>query len=186
AGKFGYAKDRNHIVGHNEWKNTNWHSWAASNFGINTSCNTHSDPGTYWDWTTYMNLVNGLIRSKVCDFDGDSKSDLVVWRSSTTPYPTWFIAPSAGAGYNFQWGQPGDAVVTGDFNGDGKSDAAVWRPSNGTWYVSPTGGTGYTAGAWGVSGDSPVPGDYDGDGKTDLAVWRPSTTPYATWYIIRS
>src|SRR5207237_114719 len=81
ADKFGFAKDRNHIVGHNEWQNTNWHSWAASNFGINTSCNTHTDPGIYWDWSHYMTLINPLPPQYAMklnmDVNGDGKKDLV-------------------------------------------------------------------------------------------------------------
>jgi len=56
--KFGFAKDRNHIVGHNEWQNANWRSYASANFGINPNCNTHTDPGVYWDWNHYMALIN--------------------------------------------------------------------------------------------------------------------------------
>lgn len=59
ANKFGFAKDRNHIVGHDEWMNSHWTAYAAGAFGINTGCNTHHDPGTYWDWSHYMALVTG-------------------------------------------------------------------------------------------------------------------------------
>ncbi|MDQ6630521.1 MAG: N-acetylmuramoyl-L-alanine amidase [Verrucomicrobiota bacterium] len=59
ADKFGFAKDRNHIVGHNEWQNAAWTSWAGANLGIDTTCNTHTDPGQYWDWNHYMGLING-------------------------------------------------------------------------------------------------------------------------------
>ncbi len=56
--KFGYAKDRNHVVGHNEWQNAAWRTWASANLGINPSCNTHTDPGPYWNWSHYMDLIN--------------------------------------------------------------------------------------------------------------------------------
>ena len=59
AATFGWAKDRNHVVGHNEWKHSAWRSYASSHFGIDPNCNTHSDPGPYWDWSKYMDLVNG-------------------------------------------------------------------------------------------------------------------------------
>ena len=55
---FGWAKDRNHIVGHDEKKNSAWVNWAGSGLGIDPTCNTHSDPGAYWDWNHYMALVN--------------------------------------------------------------------------------------------------------------------------------
>jgi hypothetical protein len=57
------AKDRNHIVGHNEYQNTSWVNWANANLGIdatccNTGCQTHTDPGQYWNWTYFMALIN--------------------------------------------------------------------------------------------------------------------------------
>ncbi len=66
--------------------------------------------------------------------------------------------------------------VAGDFDDDGRADPAVFRPSEGRWYVLPS-GQNYNPGAsfshqWGLPGDVPVPGDFDGDKKTDLAVYR--------------
>ncbi len=58
AEKFGYAKDRNHIIGHNEGQNSAWRAYASSALGIDPSCNSHTDPGPYWDWNHYMALVN--------------------------------------------------------------------------------------------------------------------------------
>ncbi|MDB6027261.1 MAG: amidase [Verrucomicrobiales bacterium] len=55
---FSITKNRNHIVGHNEWKSSAWRTWAAANLGIDPNCNSHSDPGAYWDWTHLMALVN--------------------------------------------------------------------------------------------------------------------------------
>ncbi|MER7506330.1 N-acetylmuramoyl-L-alanine amidase [Nonomuraea pusilla] len=40
--KYGIPKDRSHIIGHNEVPGA-----------------THTDPGSYWNWTTYMNYVTG-------------------------------------------------------------------------------------------------------------------------------
>jgi alpha-tubulin suppressor-like RCC1 family protein/N-acetyl-anhydromuramyl-L-alanine amidase AmpD len=56
---YGIPKDRNHIIGHNEWQNAAWTSWMATNWPqIDTTCNTHTDPGQYWDWTHFMALIN--------------------------------------------------------------------------------------------------------------------------------
>jgi N-acetyl-anhydromuramyl-L-alanine amidase AmpD len=54
---YGIAKDRNHIVGHNAWQSSAWKTYATANFGINASCNTHTDPGPYWNWTKLMDVV---------------------------------------------------------------------------------------------------------------------------------
>ncbi len=56
---FGWAKDRNHIVGHGAKLVAGWSAWAGPNLGIDPNCNTHTDPGPYWDWAGYMNRVNG-------------------------------------------------------------------------------------------------------------------------------
>ena len=59
--KYGLPKDRNHVIGHNEHKNSHWEAWMNGQGYSDTfvNCNTHSDPGAYWNWTHYMDLVTG-------------------------------------------------------------------------------------------------------------------------------
>ncbi len=62
--KYGIPKDRNHIIGHDEYLNSAWVNWAntyavpsgqlPSNF---TTCNSHTDPGPLWDWGFYMQMI---------------------------------------------------------------------------------------------------------------------------------
>src|SRR6185312_16293060 len=50
--------DRHHIIGHNEWQNPDWTDWMATNWPqIDTTCNDHTDPGKYWNWAHFMQLV---------------------------------------------------------------------------------------------------------------------------------
>lgn len=59
AEKYGFAKDRNHIVGHGEWQNAAWVNWCIANLGFDPRCNSHTDPGPYWDWNGFMERING-------------------------------------------------------------------------------------------------------------------------------
>ena len=57
---YSIPKDRNHIIGHGEWQNSTWTSWMAVNYpSISTTCNTHTDPGLFWDWPHFMALIAG-------------------------------------------------------------------------------------------------------------------------------
>lgn len=62
--KYSIPKDRNHIIAHGEHLNATWRSWMAANWPqIDTSCNTHYDPGQHWDWPHYMALVIGDVNN---------------------------------------------------------------------------------------------------------------------------
>lgn len=58
--KYSIPKDRNRVIGHNEWQNTAWVNWAVNNgFPSNVgTCNNHTDPGPLWDWPFFMQLVS--------------------------------------------------------------------------------------------------------------------------------
>jgi len=119
------------------------------------------------------------------DYDGDGKTDVVVYRPSSAH---WFVLKSSSnftAQVTYQWGSLNDVPVAADYDGDGTTDIAIYRPASGSWYILKS-STNFTAGdgfAWGASTDIPVPGDYEGDGRADVAVYRPST---ANWYILKS
>ncbi len=50
--------DKNRIIGHNQWQNSNWVNWVNANYSFNPTCNSHTDPGQYWDWDFYLQLVS--------------------------------------------------------------------------------------------------------------------------------
>ena len=116
------------------------------------------------------------------DFDGDGRSDVVIFRPRTGAWHIKLSSVGFAAGAGAQWGQPGDIPVVGDYDGDGHADTAVFRPQSGDWLIQPWQGgqADRIVQMWGLPGDIPVPADYDGDGRTDLAVFRPRE---GVWYL---
>jgi hypothetical protein len=116
------------------------------------------------------------------DFDGDGKTDVVIFRPSEGK---WYVRNSAtNTSFSLNWGLSTDKLVYGDYDGDGRGDFAVFRESEGNWYIlNSSGSPAVNVIGWGQSGDKPVPADYDGDGKTDVAIFRPSD---GNWYVKKS
>ncbi|MDD5678652.1 MAG: leucine-rich repeat protein [Kiritimatiellae bacterium] len=140
----------------------------------------HAVPSTLADPNVANNSVmcantitissSGMVHHSINDYDGDGKTDLVVYRDgywSIFSMTGGVILDNAGV-----WGGPGWIPVPGNYDGDGKSDLAVYR--DGYWSIYSMAGHVLldNAGVWGGPDWIPVPGDYDGDGKTDLAVYR--------------
>ncbi len=124
--------------------------------------------------------------AKLCDFDGDGRTDLSVYRRDPggTGQSLWDIRTWSGQSIQTSFGTSEDIPVPQDYENDGKTDVAVFRPSNGIWYYkTDINSDDFVAVQFGQMGDIPIPNDFDGDGKADLAVFRPST---ATWYILNS
>ncbi len=114
------------------------------------------------------------------DFDGDGKSDVSIFRPSTS---VWYIQQSQNGFASTQFGVSTDMIAAADFDGDGKTDVSVFRPSNGVWYRINSSTSTYESIQFGTNGDKAVPGDYDGDGISDITVFRPSN---GVWYRINS
>ncbi len=121
----------------------------------------------------------GTFSNPEFDFNGDGKSNLVVFRPSDR---NWYIELGVHIYSKYVWGLATDKIVPADYDGNGRTDIAVFRPENGIWYINSLGGN-TSAVQFGTSGDIPVPADYDGDGRADIAVYRPST---GVWYIRKS
>ena len=130
------------------------------------------------NWT--VNVTAAQRRSPF-DFDGDSKTDVSIFRPSNGEW--WYSRSSNGQVSAVQFGAGTDKIATADYTGDGKTDIAFWRPASGEWYVLRSENSTFYAFPFGTNGDTPVPADFDGDAKADAAVFRPSNL---TWYISKS
>jgi len=131
-------------------------------------------------YDSFVTKFGGSSARTAFDFDGDSKTDISIYRPSLGQ---WWLSRSTDGVIAHTFGNSSDTIVPGDYTGDGKADVAVFRPSEGAWYVLRSENSTFFSFPFGANGDVPVPGDYDGDGRADAAVFRPSN---ATWYIQRS
>jgi hypothetical protein len=64
------------------------------------------------------------------DFDGDSRSDISIFRPSTG---AWYLQRSRDGLYGAEFGFASDKLAPADYDGDGKADIAVYRPETGIW-----------------------------------------------------
>lgn len=70
ATKYNIPVDRNRIVAHQEWQNKNWKNWMSANYpSIDATCNTHTDPGTYWKWDRFMSLITNQNQDVIHGFE---------------------------------------------------------------------------------------------------------------------
>jgi hypothetical protein len=116
------------------------------------------------------------------DYDGDTKTDLAIWRPTIGGTGTWWIYRSSnGSYYTESMGAQNDLPAQADYDGDGKTDIAVFTPGTGGWQIKYSGNSQSYSFSFGTNGDKPVPADYTGDGKSDPAIWRNSTAAFWTY-----
>lgn len=118
---------------------------------------------------------------KFIDFDGDTKTDISIFRPNVGEW--WINRSTTGATVAAQFGASTDLPMPSDFTGDGKTDITFFRPSTGEWFILRSEDSTFLSFPFGTNGDIPRAGDFDGDGKADPTVFRPSTN---TWFISRS
>jgi hypothetical protein len=117
------------------------------------------------------------------DFDGDGRSDIGVFRSSTHEW--WLNQSTLGTNVTL-FGNGTDNFTPADFDGDGLTDVAIWR--SGTtpkFFILESSTRTVRTETFGLTGDDPrVVADWDGDGVADLAVYRPG--PQGTFFYLGS
>ena len=111
--------DRNHIIGHGEKSSSAWVAWVNANYSFSPTCNTHTDPGPYWNWTTCMNAILGT---------GGSKTAVTVDNPSGTATGTWSTGSSSTDKYGADYRFHSTAAVSEPFTWTaGLNTSATWN-----------------------------------------------------------
>jgi hypothetical protein len=154
---------------------SNW--WLGASDGANLTWTKVANT------SGYGNLLEGSHRVVVGDFDGNGKSDVLMYYNGDG---NWWLGASDGAHLN--WAQASASaggnfadwnhrIFVGDYDGDGKSDVAVYDSSDSSFRVGRSDGVNLT---WHAAGSGSgvanlldnnrllYGGDYDGDGKSDF------------------
>ena len=124
-------------------------------------------------------ISSNFIGKAPLDFDGDGKSDPVIFRPAKNS--TFWIRASTAGLINRNLGDQNAVPIEGDFDGDGKADVSVVQSTpNGLLWTTVLSSNGSVSNRyWGVNGDQPAIADYDGDSTDDVAVYRGGL-----WYVL--
>jgi leucyl aminopeptidase len=122
-------------------------------------------------------------RKGVIDFDGDSKTDLSIYRPTAAEW--WINRSSNNSTVAAQFGSAAglDEPVPADYTGDGKTDIAFFRPSTGEWFMLRSENGSFLSFPFGAAGDVATVADFDADGKADPVIFRPAS---GEWFILKS
>jgi murein DD-endopeptidase MepM/ murein hydrolase activator NlpD len=166
------------------WTHVSPNTYTASSWAFTRLLPVNALPGVWKFRVVYESRTfehTFLVRSTPFDFDGDSKTDISIFRPSVGEW--WINRSSSNQTVAAQFGSPTDKIVPADYTGDGKTDIAFFRPSTGEWFILRSEDASFLSFPFGTTGDSPVVGDFDADGKADPTVFRPAT---GEWFILKS
>lgn len=117
--KFGISKDRNRVIGHDQKRISGWPAYASANLGVDPYCNDHTDPGQYWNWNHYMDLLIGGTDNAA------------------------FVSKTVADGTTFAPGQAFSCTITMNNNG-----TTTWIANGGDGYTLNNNGGNLTAGTF--------------------------------------
>lgn len=177
-----------HEIGHNLGANHAEEAQGCGNSLMNAQLSFNT-PVSFCSFsrteiTNYVDLRGSCLTQAFkspFDFDGDSKTDISIFRPSSGEW--WYLKSSNGGNAAVQFGSASDKIVPADFTGDSKTDIAIFRPSDGNWFVLRSEDSSFYSFPFGTTGDIPFAADFDGDAKADAGVFRPSNQ---IWFINKS
>lgn len=112
-------------------------------------------------------------RLRMHDFNGDGRSDLGLYNSSTGQ---WSIRDTGNFVQNSIVHGGSDWVAyIGDFNADSRSDIGLYNPLTGWWSIRDTASYVDNHVQHGGPGWTPYIGDFNGDGRSDIALYNRDT-----------
>jgi elongation factor P hydroxylase len=133
--------------------------------------------------------VAGGASTPLCDFNGDGKPDLLLYKASTRQTAIWYLNNNVFTSGLYGPTLPVGWTVVGaaDFNGDGHPDYLVYNASTrqtAIWYLNNNILTSGLYGptlpvGWTVVGVA----DFNGDGHPDYLLYNASTRQTAIWYL---
>jgi hypothetical protein len=156
-----------------------------------------TSPHFLYQATGYAPGVWTNVAMVAADFNGDGKTDILVYRTDNGAYAKWYSDGGVDATFLYQtvhyaddapYKMPNLTMVAADFNGDGRTDILVYDHDYfAKWYSD--GGVNSTflyeafhqvGGGW--THFAMAPADFNGDGRTDVLVYIPANGTFAKWY----
>jgi RNA polymerase subunit RPABC4/transcription elongation factor Spt4 len=116
----GKPKDRNHVIGHDQKRIASWVTWVNANYSMDPTCNSHTDPGSYWDWTGFMNIINPTTSTIVDNTGATFTGTWATGTSSTDKY---------GADYRYHGTAPVSEPATYNYTGSGTHTVYCYYPA---------------------------------------------------------
>jgi N-acetyl-anhydromuramyl-L-alanine amidase AmpD len=134
--KYNIPKDRNHIIPHSQWQNTEWKNWVNSTGqGFDPACNTHVDPGQYWNWTAFMNLVTAgdTVKPEILASSPANAKPVPTYKVVTVQFNTAMDISSTNAAFSIT------PSISGTKSWNGDNTILTFKPSaNFAWNTSYT------------------------------------------------
>jgi len=193
---FGHAAGRYYVGDYNGDGKSDLGFFEPSDNSFYVALSTGSGffaPGS-GQWVAPDAFGHGAGRYSVADFNGDGKSDLGFFEPSDNSF---YVSLSTGNGFfapgSGQWvgpnvfGHTAGRYYVGDFNGDRKSDLGFFEPSDSTFHVTLSTGSGFfalgsgqwvTPNAFGHAAGRYYVADFNGDVKSDLGFFEPSDNTF--------